>query len=57
MRDATSGARPNEPLEEAHMPYPDVVLQVADRVRNWGRWGDDDEISLDLPIELDLPTD
>lgn len=26
------------------MPYPDVVLQVADRVRNWGRWGDDDEI-------------
>jgi kynurenine formamidase len=26
------------------MPYPDAVLEVADRVRNWGRWGADDEI-------------
>ena len=26
------------------MPYPQAVLDVADRVRNWGRWGDDDQI-------------
>jgi kynurenine formamidase len=26
------------------MPYPQGVLDVADRVRNWGRWGDDDQI-------------
>jgi kynurenine formamidase len=26
------------------MPFPDAVLQVADRVRNWGRWGADDQI-------------
>jgi kynurenine formamidase len=26
------------------MPFPQAVLDVADRVRNWGRWGDDDEI-------------
>ena len=26
------------------MPFPDVVLEVADQVRNWGRWGDDDQI-------------
>ncbi len=26
------------------MPYPPAVLDVADRVRNWGRWGADDEI-------------
>ena len=26
------------------MPYPQIVLDVAARVRNWGRWGADDEI-------------
>lgn len=26
------------------MPYPTAVLEVADQVRNWGRWGDDDQI-------------
>lgn len=25
------------------MPYPDAVLEIAERVRNWGRWGPDDE--------------
>jgi kynurenine formamidase len=26
------------------MPYPQAILDVAARVRNWGRWGDDDQI-------------
>ncbi len=26
------------------MPYPQAVLDVAEKVRNWGRWGDDDQI-------------
>lgn len=26
------------------MPFPTEVLEIADRVRNWGRWGDDDQI-------------
>ena len=26
------------------MPYPQAVLDVAAQVRNWGRWGDDDQI-------------
>ncbi|HZQ57989.1 MAG TPA: cyclase family protein, partial [Acidimicrobiales bacterium] len=26
------------------MPYPQVVLDIAAQVRNWGRWGDDDQI-------------
>jgi hypothetical protein len=26
------------------MPYPTAVLDVAKRVCNWGRWGDDDQI-------------
>ncbi len=26
------------------MPYPQAVLDVAARVRNWGRWGEDDQI-------------
>lgn len=26
------------------MTYPDVILELADQVRNWGRWGDDDEL-------------
>lgn len=26
------------------MPFPDDVAALARRVRNWGRWGDDDEI-------------
>ena len=26
------------------MPYPRAVLDVAQRVRNWGRWGDTDQI-------------
>jgi kynurenine formamidase len=26
------------------VPYPQAVLDVAAQVRNWGRWGDDDQI-------------
>ena len=26
------------------MTYPDAILELADQVRNWGRWGDDDEL-------------
>ena len=26
------------------MTYPDVILELADRIRNWGRWGDDDQL-------------
>ncbi len=26
------------------MPYPQAILDIAARVRNWGRWGDDDQI-------------
>ncbi len=26
------------------MSYPQEILDLAERVRNWGRWGDDDEI-------------
>ena len=26
------------------MPYPQEILDLADSVRNWGRWGDDDQI-------------
>ena len=26
------------------MPYPQAVLDVAAQVRNWGRWGDGDQI-------------
>ena len=26
------------------MALPDEVKALASRVRNWGRWGDDDEI-------------
>ena len=26
------------------MPLPGELAELADRVRNWGRWGDDDEL-------------
>lgn len=26
------------------MPYPEEILELAAKVRNWGRWGDDDEV-------------
>ena len=26
------------------MPYPQSVLDIAARINNWGRWGDDDQI-------------
>ena len=26
------------------MPYPSAVLEIAAQVRNWGRWGEDDQI-------------
>src|SRR5919201_6020837 len=26
------------------MPLPPEFLELAEKVRNWGRWGDDDEI-------------
>src|ERR1700730_11295167 len=26
------------------MPYPQAVLDIAEQVRNWGRWGEDDQI-------------
>jgi kynurenine formamidase len=29
---------------EVPVPYPQAVLDVATKVRNWGRWGDDDQI-------------
>jgi kynurenine formamidase len=30
--------------KELTMPYPQAVLDVAAEVRNWGRWGDEDQI-------------
>ena len=26
------------------MPFPPEVMELREKVRNWGRWGDDDEI-------------
>ena len=26
------------------MPYPQAVLDIAARINNWGRWGEDDQI-------------
>ena len=26
------------------MPYPQEIIDLGEKVKNWGRWGDDDEI-------------
>ena len=36
------------------MPLPDEVKELAARVRNWGRWGDDDEIGTINLITADV---
>ena len=28
---------------EVKMPYPQEVIDLGEKVKNWGRWGDGDE--------------
>src|SRR5205814_1754531 len=40
---STSSASSTRRSSEAIMPLPDELKQLAKRVSNWGRWGDDDQ--------------